>query len=55
MTIAREISHRIKYELGVTVSIGISWNKIYAKLGSDYKKPDAITEFNRENYKDRIW
>lgn len=37
MTIAREISHRIKYELGVTVSIGISWNKIYAKLGSDYK------------------
>ena len=55
MTIAREISHRIKYELGVTVSIGISWNKIYAKLGSDYKKPDAITEFDRENYKDRIW
>ena len=55
MTIAREISHRIKYELGVTVSIGISWNKIYAKLGPDYKKPDAITEFNRENYKDRIW
>ena len=55
ITIAREISHRIKYELGVTVSIGISWNKIYAKLGSDYKKPDAITEFNRENYKDRIW
>ena len=55
MTIAREISHRIKYELGVTVSIGISWNKIYAKLGSDYKKPDAITELNRENYKDRIW
>ena len=32
MTIAREISHRIKYELGVTVSIGISWTKIYAKL-----------------------
>ena len=42
MTIAREISHRIKYELGVTVSIGISWNKIYAKLGSDYKKPDGF-------------
>ena len=52
--IAREISHRIKYELGVTVSIGISWNKIYAKLGSDYKKPDAITEFNRENYKSML-
>ena len=55
ITIAREISHRIKYELGVTVSIGISWNKIYAKLGSDYKKPDAITEFNRGNYKSMIW
>lgn len=55
ITIAREINHRIKYELGVTVSIGISWNKIYAKLGSDYKKPDAITEFNRENYKSMIW
>ena len=41
--------------LDVTVSIGISWNKIYAKLGSDYKKPDAITEFNRENYKSMIW
>ena len=52
---AREISHRVKYELGVTVSIEISWNKIYAKLGSDYKKPDAIIKFNRENYKDRIW
>ena len=55
MKIAGEISHRIKYELGVTVSIGISWNKIYAKLGSDYKKPDAITELNHENYKDMIW
>ena len=54
ITIAREISHRIKYELGVTVSIGISWNKIYAKLGSDYKKPDTITEFNWGNYKSKI-
>ena len=42
-------------DLGITVSEGISWNKIYAKLGSDYKKPDAITEFNRENYKSLIW
>lgn len=48
MTIAAEISHRIKFELGITVSIGVSWNKIFAKLGSDYKKPDAITEINRE-------
>lgn len=53
--IADEISARVKKELGITVSEGISWNKIYAKLGSDYKKPDAITEFNRENYKSPIW
>lgn len=53
--IANEISARVKKELGITVSEGISWNKIYAKLGSDYKKPDAITEFNRENYKSLIW
>lgn len=53
--IADEISARVKKELGIMVSEGISWNKIYAKLGSDYKKPDAITEFNRENYKSLIW
>ena len=44
--IAEEISRRVKKELGIAVSIGISWNKIFAKLGSDYKKPDGITEFN---------
>jgi DNA polymerase-4 len=55
MKIAKEISERIKYELGVTVSIGVSWNKIFAKLGSDYKKPDAITEFHRGNYQDIVW
>ena len=43
--IAEEISRRVKRELGITVSIGISWNKIFAKLGSDYKKPDGITAF----------
>lgn len=53
--IAREISGRIKAELGLTVSIGVSWNKIFAKLGSDYQKPDAITVFHRENYRGLIW
>lgn len=43
MQIAQEISDRVKYELGITVSIGVSDNKVTAKLGSDYKKPDAIT------------
>lgn len=55
LTIAKEISNRVKYELGITVSIGVSWNKIFAKLGSDYKKPDAITVFNRDNYKELVW
>ncbi len=55
VTIANEISNRIKFELGITVSIGVSWNKIFAKLGSDYKKPDAITEISRENYKQIVW
>ncbi len=53
--IAEKIRQRIKYELGITVSIGVSWNKIFAKLGSDYKKPDAITVINKENYKDIVW
>ncbi len=55
MTIAQDISRRIKRELGITVSIGVSWNKIFAKLGSDYKKPDAITRFGRDNYKELIY
>ena len=53
--IAEEISRRVKKELGITVSIGISWNKIFAKLGSDYKKPDAITQFHKENYQSIVW
>lgn len=52
---ACEISRRIKEELGITVSIGVSFNKIFAKFGSDYKKPDAITCITRENYKDIVW
>lgn len=55
MTIAEEIRQRIKRELGITVSIGVSWNKIFAKLGSDYKKPDAITRFGRDNYKELVY
>lgn len=51
LEIAQEISERIKFELGITASIGVSFNKITAKLGSDYKKPDAITCIWRENYK----
>lgn len=53
--IAAEISERVKSELGVTVSIGISWNKIFAKFGSDYRKPDAITEIDEGNWRTAVW
>lgn len=53
--IANEIRRRVKFELGITVSVGVSWNKIFAKFGSDYKKPDAVTVINKENYKDIVW
>lgn len=53
--IAHEIRERIKEELGITVSIGVSFNKIFAKLGSDYKKPDAVTVITRENYRVVVW
>ena len=52
---AKEISRRVKKELNVTVSVGVSWNKVFAKLGSDYKKPDAITSISRENYRSIVW
>ena len=54
-TVAEEIRSRIKRELGVTVSIGVSWNKIFAKFGSDYKKPDAVTEIDVFNYRKIVW
>ena len=53
--VADEIRCRIKYELGITVSIGVSFNKIFAKLGSDYKKPDAITMITDKNFKEIVW
>lgn len=54
-SIANEIRQRVKDELGITVSIGVSFNKIFAKLGSDYKKPDAVTVINRDNFKNIVW
>ena len=52
MKIAREISDRIKFELGITASIGVANNKITAKLASDHRKPDAITRIEADNYKE---
>ena len=53
--IAHEIRRRIKNELGITVSVGVSFNKIFAKLGSDYKKPDAVTVISKDNFRDVAW
>ena len=55
MKIAENIRQEIKAELGLTVSIGVSYNKIFAKLGSDMKKPDAVTEISRETFKEKVW
>ena len=53
--IAHEIRKRVKSQLGITVSVGVSFNKVFAKLGSDYKKPDAVTVIDESNYKDIAW
>ena len=53
--IAYKIKERIKSEVGVTISVGVSFNKVFAKLGSDLKKPDAVTVLSQENFKEKIW
>jgi DNA polymerase-4 len=55
----REIGDRIREtvrrELGLTLSVGVSFNKIFAKMGSDYKKPDATTVIDRANFRELLW
>ena len=53
--IADEIRQTIKFELGLTISAGVSFNKIFAKLGSDLKKPDAVTCIAQETFREQIW
>lgn len=53
--VAHEIRNTIKEELGLTVSVGVSYNKIFAKLGSDMKKPDAVTTIHYDSFKEKIW
>lgn len=53
--VAFSVNKQVKDELGLTTSVGLSWNKIFAKFGSDYKKPDAITVITRENFKQIVW
>jgi DNA polymerase-4 len=53
--IAEQIRRRVKDELGITVSVGVANNKIFAKLASDMKKPDAVTNITESNYKELVW
>ena len=53
--VAQEIRERVKHELGITVSVGVSFNKIFAKLGSDMRKPDVVTVIPRSSFRERIW
>lgn len=53
--IAEKIRQTVKEELKLTVSVGVSFNKVFAKLASELKKPDAVTEITRENYKAVVW
>jgi len=53
--IAKKISEAVKQEIGITISVGVSFNKVFAKLGSDYKKPDAITVISRDNFKKIVY
>ncbi|MDD3242555.1 MAG: DNA polymerase IV [Eubacteriales bacterium] len=53
--IADALRATVRKELGITISVGVSFNKIFAKLGSDYKKPDATTVITRENFKDILF
>ena len=53
--IAHEIRLRVKRELGITVSVGVSFNKIFAKLGSDMKKPDAVTVIPADSFREKVW
>lgn len=53
--IANRLREKVKSETGLTVSVGVSFNKTFSKLASDMKKPDAVTLISFEDFKERIW
>ena len=55
LKIANNIRCRIIGEIGLTVSIGLSFNKIFAKLGSDMEKPNGMVVITQDNFKDKVW
>ena len=54
-TVANEIKERLKAETGITASLGLSWNKTFAKIGSDIAGPDSVSVITRDNMKDVVW
>lgn len=55
VTIAENIRKTVQEELGLTVSVGVSFNKVFAKLASELKKPNAVTEISRDNYQEKVF
>ncbi|MCL2820883.1 MAG: DNA polymerase IV [Oscillospiraceae bacterium] len=53
--LAHEIKERLKTETGLTASMGLSWNRVFAKLGSDIAGPDSVAEITRSNMKKVVW
>ncbi len=53
--IADALRQRLKKEIGLTVSVGVSFNKVFSKLGSDMKKPDATTVITRSDFREKVW
>lgn len=53
--LADELRAVLRSELGLTISVGVSFNKVFAKLGSDYRKPNATTVIAPSNWKPIIW
>ena len=53
--LADRLRDQVRSRFGLTISVGVSFNKVFAKLGSDYKKPDATTIITRENFQDIVW
>ena len=49
------LRQRVREEIGITISVGVSYNKTFAKMGSDYKKPDATTVITKENFREILW
>lgn len=52
---AEEIRRRVREEMDITVSVGVAFSKVFAKLGSDIKKPDATTVITPENVRELVW